>query len=206
MRILIVDDHAIVREGLRRILRDEIDGVTVDEATTAAEALAQARAHELDLVILDLSLPGRGGLDLLKELHQDRPSLPVLVMTMYSEEQYAVRAFRAGASGYLTKGSASTELTAAVRKVAAGGKYVTPTLAERLASSLSAPQLHALLSDRELQVLRMLASGRTVKQIGHELSLSEKTISTYRTRLLDKLQLQTTAELIRYAVDAGLVD
>ncbi|MDB4964957.1 MAG: response regulator with a DNA-binding domain [Myxococcales bacterium] len=209
MKILIVDDHAVVREGLMRILSDEIEGLIVDEATTAPEALAKACARRWDVVILDLSLPGRGGLDVLKEIHQQRPALPVLVMTMYSEEQYAVRAFRSGAVGYLTKGCPSTEVVVAVRKVAAGGKYVTPSVAEKLAGSMGAPThaaAHEALSDRELQVLRMLAVGRSVKEIGNELALSEKTISTYRTRMLQKLELRTTSDLIRYALRAGLVD
>ena len=209
MKVLIVDDHAIVREGARRVLCDEIEGVVVGEAATAPEAIAKAGAGEWDIVILDLSIPGRGGLDVLKELHAQRPSLPILVMTMYSEEQYAVRAFRSGAAGYLTKGSTSREFVTAVRRVAAGGKYVTPSLAERLVGILAPStyqSAHDGLSDRELQVLRMLARGQTVKQIADELSLSEKTISTYRSRLLEKLALQTTADLIRYALTTGLVD
>jgi DNA-binding NarL/FixJ family response regulator len=209
MRVLLVDDHAIVREGFRRMLGDAFDGVIVGEATTSQEAVDQVRKDSWDVVVLDISLPGRGGLDALKEIRDLRRDLPVLVMTMHSEDQYAVRAFRNGAAGYITKGNAVGELIEAVRKVRAGGKYVSRSLAETLARSLTddagAP-LHEALSDREFQVLRMLATGQTVAEIGRELSLSEKTVSTYRTRILEKMRLRNTAELIRYAIRANLVD
>lgn len=209
MRILLVDDHAIVREGLRRILSLEVDHCKVGEASNAAEAMDLIRGGGWDLVVLDISMPGRGGLDALKEIKEIDKDLSVLVMMMYPEDQYAVRAFRAGASGYITKDTAPETLVHAVRKVLEGGKYVSPGLAEALATSLttaSGAALHEGLSDRELQVLRMLASGKTVKAVAVELSLSEKTISTYRTRILAKLKLRTTAELIRYAIASRLVD
>lgn len=209
MKILLVDDHAIVREGFRRILADEIEGAEVGDASNADEALAQVRAGAWDVVVLDLSLPGRGGLEVLREIRAQHRDLPVLVVTMYSEDQYALRAFRNGASGYVTKGCRADELVEAVRKVWGGGRYVTPRLAEALAASLTgnpgAPP-HEALSDRELQVLRMLASGKAVKEIGFDLGLSEKTVSTYRTRVLEKLGFRTTAEIIRYGIRAGLVE
>lgn len=208
MKILLVDDHTMVRAGFRRILDDALEGASFGEAATSSEALDRVRGADWDVVILDLSLPGRSGLETLKEIHGLRRDARVLVMTMYAEEQYALRAFRAGAAGFITKSSSPDELIAAVQKVAAGGKHVTPTVAERLASSFSddARALHEALSDRELQVLRMLGAGRTVKEIGAELAISVKTVSTYRTRILQKLEMRTTAQLVRYVVGAGLVD
>lgn len=209
MRILLVEDHAIVREGLRRILSDVFPDLECAEAATGPEAIQQVTASPWDLVICDISLPGRGGLEILKDMHAVRPGLPVLMMTMYAEEQYALRAFRAGAAGYITKGSPPEEMVEAVKKVVEGGKYVSRALAEHLATSLhsdTGKPLHESLSDRELQVLKMLAAGTTVKEIGFELHLSEKTISTYRTRILEKLNMKTTSELMRYAIRANLVD
>jgi two-component system invasion response regulator UvrY len=209
MRILLVDDHAMVREGVRRILVDELAAAVFGHAATAVEAVDQVRRAPWDVILLDLSLPGRGGLETLKDIHEQRPGVPVVVMTMHSAEQYATRAFRAGAAGFVNKGSSPEELVAAVRKVLTGGKYVSAEAAEYLAGGLgpgSERPLHESLSDRELQVLRMLAAGKTVKQVGEELSLSAKTVSTYRTRVLEKLRLRTTAQLVRYAVDAGLAD
>jgi two-component system, NarL family, invasion response regulator UvrY len=207
MRILLVDDHAIVRQGFRRLLAGEF---TADfgDATHAHEALTRAIGERWDLVILDISLPGRSGLDVLKELHAAKPTLPVLVMTMHAADQYAIRAFRAGAAGYITKDCAPEELTNAVRKLLGGGKYVPPALAEKLATSIGSSEKppHEELSDREFQVLRMFALGKTVSQIGRELHLSEKTISTYRTRMLEKMKLSTTAELVHYAIRNNLVD
>jgi two-component system, NarL family, invasion response regulator UvrY len=207
MRILIVDDHSLVREGIRRFLTGEIEGSEFGEAASSPEALDRVRDEEWDVVMLDLSLPGRTGLETLKDIHALRPNLPVLVLTMYAEEQYGLRAFRAGAAGFITKESALSELVAAVRKVAGGGKYVTPSIAEKLATNIQdaagRPPDEAL-SDRELQVLRMLGSGKTVKDIGVELALSVKTVSTYRTRILQKLRMRTTAELIRYVVARNL--
>ena len=210
MRVLIVDDHAIVREGLRRILTDVFPDLEVGEAATAPEALKQVRKGTWDILILDLSLPGRNGLEVLKEIHRLRPRLPVLVMTMYAVDQYALRSFRAGASGYVTKGSPPEDVIEAVQKLLAGGKYMTSALAEHLATTLfsrdTGRPLHEALSDRELQVLRMLANGLTVKEIAFQLKLSEKTISTYRARVLEKMNMRTAAQLMRYAIRTHLVD
>jgi two-component system invasion response regulator UvrY len=209
LRILLVEDHAIVRQGLRRILADVYPDLDCAEASTGIEAVQQVQAGEWDLVICDINLPGRSGLEILRDIHDLRPALPVLMMTMYAEEQYALRAFRAGAAGYITKDSPAEEMVEAVKKVVGGGKYVSRNLAEHLASSLvsdTGRPAHESLSDRELQVLRMLATGMTVKEIGFELHLSEKTVSTYRTRILEKLNMRTTAELMRYAIKANLVD
>jgi two-component system invasion response regulator UvrY len=199
VRILLVDDHAVVRGGLQRVLAERYPAAEFAQASTAAAGLSRVTLEAWSLVILDLSMPGRGGLDVLKEMREAAPGLPVLVMTMHAEEQYALRAFRAGASGYLTKGSAEEELLAAVEKILSGGKYVTAALAEVLAGAVGGA------SARPHEEL-MIGAGRTVKQIGTELHLSEKTISTYRTRMLEKLKLETTSELVRYAIVNGLVD
>jgi two-component system, NarL family, invasion response regulator UvrY len=209
VNILLVDDHAIVRAGFLRLLDTDFPGAAIVEAANGQEAMAHARARRWDIVILDISMPGRSGLEVLKEMHELHQDVPVLVMTMYSEEQYALRALRSGAAGYLTKGSAPAELIKAIRKVLEGGKYVSDSLAQRLASTLTQKDgspLHDSLSDRELQVLRMLAGGKTVKEIGADLFLSDKTVSTYRARLLQKMDMRTTAELIRYAIRANLID
>ena len=209
IRILIADDHTIVREGLKQILAETPDMVVADEARNGQEVLAKVGNKEYDVVLLDISMPGRSGLDILKQLKGERPKLPILILSMYSEEQYAMRALRAGASGYMTKESAPDELIVAIRKVSEGRKYVTPSLAEKLAISLElgeekAP--HELLSDREYQVMCMVASGKTIKEIADELSLSVKTISTYRSRILEKLSLKTNAAITHYAVQNRLVD
>jgi DNA-binding NarL/FixJ family response regulator len=209
MRILLVDDHAVVRRGLRQILADGLPGATFGEASSAAEALDAVGRAEWDLVVLDISMPGRGGMDALKDIRGLRPRLPALVLSVHAEDQYALRAFRAGASGYLTKDSAPDQLVGAARKILEGGRYVTPAVAEQLAARLDADggrPPHEQLSDRELQVLRMIGGGKSVKEIGGELHLSEKTVSTYRTRVLEKLQLRTSADLIRYALHNGLVE
>jgi DNA-binding NarL/FixJ family response regulator len=209
MKLLLVEDHRIVREGLRRILTDAFPEASFGEAANATEALAAVEADPWDLVILDISLPSRNGLEVLKDLQRTHPGLPVLMMTMHAEDQYALRSLRAGASGYITKGSGSDQFVAAVTKILAGGKFVSPTLAEHLATVLATDTgrpPHEALSDRELQVLQLLASGLTVKEIGFQLNLSDKTISTYRTRVLEKLQLRTAAQLMRYAIGADLVD
>lgn len=209
MRILLVDDHAVVRRGTRELLAEKFPQAQFEESSTGEEAVAQAERMSFDLVILDISMPRRGGMDALKEIVQRRPALPVLVLSQHAEVQYAIRALRAGAAGYITKQSAPEELVRAAGKALQGGKYVSSSLAEHFADRLSSGDgepLHQALSDRELQVLRMLAQGKSVKDIAEELSLSEKTVSTYRTRLLEKLSLRTTAELMRYALRAGLVD
>ena len=207
LRILIVDDHAVVRCGLRQIVSDTPDMEVEGEASTGAEAVKLARTHEWDAMILDLTMPGRNGLDILAELKRERPDSPVLVLSMHPEDQVAIRVLRAGAAGYMTKESAPEELVKAIRKVCAGGKHVSPVLAEQLAWHLgtrSDRPLHDSLSDREYQVLRLIASGLTATQIASELSLSVKTIRTYRRRVLDKMRLNNNAELTRYAIEHGL--
>ena len=208
MRILIVDDHAVVRAGVRQILADAFPDAAFGEAADGRQAVASALDKAWNLAIVDVAMPGRSGVDVLKDLKALRPKLPVLVFSMYPEEQYAVRALRAGAAGYLTKGNLSDELVAAVRKALAGGRYVSAELAERLASELGSPAKglpHEALSDRELEVLRRIGAGKAVKQIAAELSLSASTVSTYRKRLLGKMRLRTTTELIRYAVEHKLL-
>jgi two-component system invasion response regulator UvrY len=209
--ILLVDDHAVVRRGLRELLGEEFPSAEFGEAASGAEALARLTARPWGLVILDVSLPGRDGLEILKEALALRPGIPIMMLSVHGEDQYAIRALRAGAAGYVTKETAAEDLTAAVRKVLQGGKYVSPRLAEQMAAALSTRDgttrlLHEGLSDRELQVLRMLAVGKSVKEIGADLALSEKTISTYRTRIIGKMKMRSNAELMRYALRAGLVD
>jgi two-component system invasion response regulator UvrY len=209
IRILVVDDHAIVREGLKQILADVNDMAVRDEAASGQEALAKIRDDEFDVVLLDISMPGRNGLEILKEIKAERPKLPVLILSMHAEEQYAVRALRAGASGYVTKASAPDELIGAIRKVSCGRKYVSSSLAEKLALELdidTKKPLHATLSDREYQVMLMIASGKSVKEIADELCLSVKTISTYRTRVMEKMNMKKNAELTLYAIQNHLVD
>jgi DNA-binding NarL/FixJ family response regulator len=209
IKILIADDHAIVREGLKQILSESSDLVVVDEASTGQEVLEKINKNDLDLVVLDIAMPGRGGLDILKEIKTQKPRLPVLMLSMYPEEQYAVRVLKSGASGYLTKESAPGELVKAIRQISQGKKYISPTLAEKLAIDLeiSPDRLpHETLSDREYQVMCMIASGKTLKEIADELSLSIKTISTYRSRILEKMHMKTNAELTHYAIKNRLVD
>ncbi|HAR99170.1 MAG TPA: DNA-binding response regulator [Syntrophus sp. (in: bacteria)] len=208
IRILVVDDHTIVRQGLKQILGEEKDMNVVEEASNGQEALQKIGKSEYDCVLLDISMPGRSGLEVLKDIKVLRPKLPVLILSMHSEELYAIRALRAGASGYLTKASASEELIGAIRKVAAGRKYVSTSLAEKLAVELDADASkppHETLSDREYQVMIMLASGKTVKEIADEVCLSVKTISTYRTRIMEKMNLKKNAELTLYAIQHHLI-
>lgn len=209
IRIIIADDHAAIRRGVKDILADEADMEIGAEASTAQELLDLVRKQPWDAVVLDISLPGRSGLEVLSELKQESPSLPVLVHTMHSEDQFAVRALRAGAAGYLTKDSSPAELVKALRKIVAGGKYVGQSLAEKLAVNVDANSdraPHEALSDREFQVLRFLASGKTVSEIADELSLSVKTISTYRSRILDKMKMKNNAELMRYSLQHKVVE
>jgi two-component system invasion response regulator UvrY len=209
IKILIADDHAIVRKGLKQIVAETSDMVVVDEASTGYEVLSKVLKNGCDVVVLDITMPGISGLDVLKQLKIQRPKLPVLVFSVYPEDQYAVRVLKAGASGYLTKESAPAELITAIRKVAAGKKYVTSTLAEKLVSHLqiaSERPLHEALSDREFQVMCMIGAGKTVNQIGEELFLSGKTVSTYRSRILEKMGMENNAELIHYAIKHGLVE
>jgi DNA-binding NarL/FixJ family response regulator len=209
IKILIADDHAIVREGLKQILSDSPDLVVVAEAGSGQEVLEKIRKNDVDLVVLDIAMPGRGGLDILKEIKTQMPRLPVLMLSMYPEEQYAIRVLKSGASGYLTKESAPAELVKAIQQISQGRKYISPYLAEKLAIDLevSTDKLpHELLSDREYQVMCMIASGKTLKEIAAGLSLSIKTISTYRSRILEKMNMKTNAELTHYAIKNRLVD
>jgi DNA-binding NarL/FixJ family response regulator len=211
MKVLIVDDHAIVRRGLQQILLDEYDDIEFGEATNAGEALQQIYRQSWDVIILDISMPGgRSGLDVLKEIKKDRPGSRVLVLSMHPEDQLATRVLKAGASGYMTKESAPDELVTAINKVLEGGSYVSPSLAELLAREIQRgtgdEALHKRLSDREYEVMIMIASGKTVSEIAEDLSLSVKTISTYRTRVLEKIHMKSNAELARYAIRHGLVD
>jgi two-component system invasion response regulator UvrY len=209
IKILVADDHTIFREGLKRILAECQDVIVADEASNGREVLDKIWNNEYDMVLLDISMPGMTGLEALKQLKNDKPRLPVLVLSMHPEEQYAVRALRAGASGYLTKESAPDELITAIRKISQGRKYITSSLAERLAFEVetdSEKPLHDILSDREYQVLRMIASGSTIKQIAKELSLSIKTVSTYRTRIMGKMKMKTNAELMHYALKHQILD
>ena len=209
MKILIADDHAVVREGLKQILSETPDMLVADEANDGQEVLDKVSENQYDIVLLDITMPGRSGLDILKQIKNDNPKLPVLMLSVHPEEQYAVRTLKAGASGYLTKGSAPDELIAAIRKISQGKKYVSPSLAEKLAIDLDIDHekpRHEILSDREYQVMCKIASGMTVKEIADELSLSVQTISTYRSRILEKMKMKNNAELIHYAVKQGLVD
>ncbi|MBV8899864.1 MAG: response regulator transcription factor [Verrucomicrobia bacterium] len=206
MRILIVDDHALFREGLKRILLDEFQDATFGEAANATEALAQLWRPLWDLVLLDVSMRGRSGLEVLKELRASAAKVPVLVLSAHAEDQYAVRVLKAGAAGYLTKESAPQELCRAARKVIGGGKYLTTGVAEQLAAEVqgAAGPAHEALSAREYQVMLLIGAGKVPKEIGEELSLSVKTVGTYRARILEKLKLKNNAELMRYVVERGL--
>jgi len=206
MKILIVDDHAIFRDGLRRILSDEFKAATFGDASNATEALDRVWKEKWDLVLLDITMHGCTGLDVLKEIRRSASDLPVLILSGHPEEQYAVRVLRAGAAGYLTKESASRELCKAVKKLLGGGKYISASLAEQLAAEIQSPQgdLHETLSNREYQVMLLIAAGKVPKEIGSELSLSAKTISTYRSRILEKLKLRNNAEIMRYVVERKL--
>lgn len=205
-RVLLVDDHEVVRKGLRSILDDRFAGIEVAEAATGDEALAQL-AEPFDAVILDLSMPGRSGIDLLAEIKHRHPKLPVLIMSLHGEEQFAVRALRAGAAGYLTKSAAPEQLIGAFERIVRGGRYISPAVAERLAAAVGgeAGAPHDRLSQREFEVMRGIASGESVGEIAERLHLSAKTISTYRARLLDKMGMATNSELTRYAIENGLV-
>jgi len=209
IKILIADDHAVVREGLKQIISETPDMRVIDEADNGQDVLNKVSEQNYDVVLLDITMPGRSGLDVLKQIKSKKPKLPVLMLSVHPEEQYAIRTLKAGASGYLTKGSATDELIAAIRKISAGKKYVSSSLAEKLAFDLDMDYekpRHEILSDREYQVMSMIASGKTVKEIADELSLSVQTISTYRSRILEKMKLKNNAEIIYYAVKQGLVE
>ncbi len=208
LRILLADDHAVVRQGVKQILADAFAQATFGEAQNALELLDLVANERWDIVVLDLTMPGGNGLEALKQIKLERPQLPVLILSMYPEDQYAVRTIRAGAAGYLNKESAPEELVTAIRKVLNGGEYISAAVADELvvhARHEDDQPLHKHLSDREYQVLCLIATGKEVKEIAAELSLSAKTISTYRTRLLEKMNLKTSAELTHYAIQHGLV-
>ena len=209
INILIADDHTVVRQGLKQILSRDKQMSVVAEAANGNEVLRALERAKVDVLILDITMPGRNGLDVLKEVKRNYPALPVLVLSMHPEDQFAIRMLRAGASGYITKESAPEELIEALGKVCGGRKYVSPQLAERLATFIEddntrAP--HERLSDREFEILRMLALGKTVTEVADELLLSVKTVSTYRSRVLDKMKMTTNAELTRYALQSGLIN
>jgi two-component system, NarL family, invasion response regulator UvrY len=209
IRVCVIDDHAVVREGLKRIIAENPGMAVTAEAADGMEAMRVIQSEPCDVVLLDITMPNRNGLDVLKQIRTDSPRLPVLILSMHAEDQYAVRVLRAGAAGYLTKESAPAKLVQAIRKVVRGGKYVSTSLAEKLVFDLNADSTkapHEILSDREYQVLCMIASGKTVTMIAVELGLSVKTISTYRVRILEKLNMKNNAELTRYAIKEGLVD
>ena len=209
MKILLIDDHALVRQGLKLILADHFPRASFGDARSAQEALQRVWKEKWDVVILDITMPGRSGLEVLREIKRARPKVPVLVLSMHPEDQFAVRMLKAGAAGYLTKGSAGEELVGAIKKVTGGGRYVSAQLAERMASYLDidirkAP--HERLSNREFLIMRLIASGKSVGQIAKELSLSVSTVSTYRSRILHKMDLENNSQLTHYAVQKGLVD
>lgn len=209
IRILIADDHAMVRQGLRQILSAQADFQVIAEAANHGEVMQQIRRDPCDVLVLDIAMPGKNGIDTLKQVRVELPNLPVIILSMYSEDQYGVRALKAGAWGYLTKVAAADQLVDAIRQVVRGRKYITPELGQSLADSVqrnSDAPAHALLSDREFQTLRLIASGKTLTQIGQALALSPKTISVYRARLLDKLGMESNAELTRYAFQNKLVE
>jgi two-component system, NarL family, invasion response regulator UvrY len=208
IKVLVADDHAVVRRGLRQILNETQDILVGGEAATAPDAMNLVRTQRWDVVILDVSIPGGNGIELISEIRREKPGTRVLILTMYSEEQYAIRAIKSGASGFLTKESAPDQLVDAVRNIASGGRYVSAELAEKLAvlvAGEASENPHEKLTDREFEVFKMLASGRTVSEIARDLSLSVKTVSTHRTRLLQKMNMRTNAELMRYAMRCGLV-
>jgi two-component system, NarL family, invasion response regulator UvrY len=208
MNILIADDHAIVRKGLIQLLMEGFPSGSISEATNSADTLDLCRKRDFDVILMDISMPGRNGIETLKQMRADGVKTPVLMLSMHSEDQYAIRCLKAGASGFINKETATEELLNAIHKVLAGKKYITASVAEKLAEAMSdtghGPS-HESLSDREMQVLQYIARGKTVSDIASEISLSVNTISTYRTRILEKLRLQNNAELTRYAIENGLV-
>ncbi len=208
IRIVIADDHTIMREGLKRIFEGVDDIRVAGEAVDGSSTLAKVKEGGFEVLLLDLSMPGRNGIELIRQIRLEAPKLPILVLTMYEEEQYAVRAIRAGALGYLTKESAGTQLVNAIRRVAAGRPYISMEVAEQLAMNMIAPENelpHSLLSNREFEVFTMLAAGRTITEIANQLHLSVKTISTHKTRILHKMQMSTLSEIVQYAIMHNLL-
>lgn len=209
IRVLLADDHAIVRAGLKELLAESGDMTVAGEAGTGQEVLARVREADYDVLVLDMSMPGRSGIDLIKQVKKEKAKLRILILSMHSEAQYAVRAIKAGASGYLGKDGAADQLVAAIRRVAAGGAYMSPEAAELLARDFERPSdaaPHTLLSDREFQVLQLIVSGKSITAIAEELSLSVKTVSTHKTRILEKMGISNQVELVRYAIKHGLLD
>jgi two-component system, NarL family, invasion response regulator UvrY len=209
VKVLIADDHTVVREGVKKIISQSADLQVVAEAGNADELFESIRQREVDVLVLDMSMPGKDGIDVLRRLRNENPELPVLILSVHPEEEFALRVLKAGASGYLTKDSPPEQLLLAIKRVAAGRKFVSSAVAEKLTLSLERDyprKLHEKLSDREYQVLRLLGTGKTVSEIAAGMALSVKTVSTYRVRILEKMQLQNNAELMRYAHEHGLVD
>jgi len=209
IKVLVVDDHPIVRQGLKQVISEESDMAVLGEAQNSQEVFELIREQDWDVVVLDITMPGRGGLDVLRDIKHEWPKLPVLMLSVHPEDQYAVRTLKAGASGYLTKESAPEELVRAIRKILRGGKYVSSTLAEKLAFHLESETerpLHESLSDREYEVMLMIASGKTISTIAEEISLSVKTVSTYRARILEKMQMKGNADLTYYVIKNRLLD
>lgn len=210
MRVLIIDDHAIVRRGMISLLRESFEDVEVGEAANAKDGISAVEESLWDLAVVDISMPGRSGLDLIQEMKRQKPALPILVMSSHSEKDYALRALKSGAAGYVAKQSAADVLVTACQRVLSGRRYISPALAEQLAGALaggnSGATSHERLSNRELQVLQLIATGKTIKEISADLALSEKTIATYRSRIAEKMNLSSNVELTRYAMQHGLVD
>jgi len=209
IKILIVDDHAIVREGLKQIVAEENDMIVSGEAKDASELFKLVNNYHFDIVIIDISMPGRSGLDALKDLKKSKPNLPVLILSMFSEEQYGLRAIKAGAAGYMKKVSAPNELVSAIRNIVKGGKYINQSLAEKLAEEYGGKaksQLHDRLSDREYQIMCLIATGKTTEEISNDLSISVHTVYTYRNRILDKMQLKSNVELTQYVIQNKLIE
>jgi two-component system invasion response regulator UvrY len=207
IKVLIADDHAIVRKGLRQILSETSDILVSGEASSGPEVLKKTGKQSYDVVVLDISMPGLSGLDVLKQLKARKDSPPVLILSIYPEDQYAIRVLKSGAAGYLTKESAPDTLIEAIRRAASGRKYITPSLGEKLAEELNqglGRSPHEILSDREFQVMKKIAEGKTTHEIAEDLHISEKTVSTYRSRIMDKMKLKKPAEIIRYVLQSGL--
>jgi DNA-binding NarL/FixJ family response regulator len=208
IRVIIADDHPLLRRGIKDIIEEQADMEVVAEAATGQELLVQLEHRDCDVILLDIGMPGRDGLDALSDIRRKSPKLPVLILSVYPEDQFGPRVLKSGASGYMNKETACEQLVQAIRKISTGGKYISPTLAEKIASDLAADNHlppHEKLSDREYQVMRKIASGKTVGEIARELCLSEKTISTHRTRILEKMEMKTNAQLTYYAVHHDLV-